>query len=345
LLLVVDLTIPSQRLGGDTASAEVFRTTDGTVWSLAAPGGAFNGTAVLAVAQTASGFVAVGGEPNGVGPARFFVAGPSATGWSPASTSDSGPGEARAVVQTPPGMIAVGTGSSGTGSSGAGGPATYAVAWTSADGRNWVRSGTLDARPGLGDETPEGLCSAGTTLVAVGSGSGSSPGRTGMIWTGTSGSTWRRAPVSPAPPPGSDQSIAGCEFTGNGFVAYGEGPDDDGTASPALWRSADGAQWSAEATKGLDGAGRIADIGVRGSTWLAVGSSVVLPSPAMPVGAAGVWLSADGGQTWERLDTAGGQWQPAMTIEVDRTGFAGDTPVVAGSVDGQLAVWVGTPVP
>jgi len=85
-----------------------------------------------------------------------------------------------------------------------------------------------------------------------------------------------------------------------------------------------------------------------GRTWLAVASagsaladSLLASPPGLPEAA--VWWSANSGGTWQRLDTASSLWQGQQITEVTGVAFTGPDVVVAGQVDGRLAVWLGTP--
>jgi hypothetical protein len=53
-----------------------------------------------------------------------------------------------------------------------------------------------------------------------------------------------------------------------------------------------------------------------------------------------LWQSADSGATWSRVDTATAPWQSVTGTSVDQAAWLDHVAVVAGSVDGQLAVWV-----
>jgi hypothetical protein len=68
-----------------------------------------------------------------------------------------------------------------------------------------------------------------------------------------------------------------------------------------------------------------------------------LPPGLTPTGSGtpGMWRSADSGANWQRLDTPGLPWLGAESPLIDRVAWFGPTPVVAGAVDGRLAVWTG----
>lgn len=56
-----------------------------------------------------------------------------------------------------------------------------------------------------------------------------------------------------------------------------------------------------------------------------------------------MWLSTDGGSSWQAVDTATPPWLGTDGSSAGLVAFAGSTPVLAGTVDGQLAVWTGSP--
>jgi hypothetical protein len=60
------------------------------------------------------------------------------------------------------------------------------------------------------------------------------------------------------------------------------------------------------------------------------------------VGSSSLWRSADSGASWQRLDTPAAPWLGAEATRFNRVAWLGPTPVVAGVVDGRLAVWTGT---
>jgi hypothetical protein len=187
-------------------------------------------------------------------------------------------------------------------------------------------------------------------------------------WYG-SGGYWALSTVSPAPSAGTTQLMAGCEPTVNGLLAWGAASDGSGPAGPALWRSSDGATWDRVDASGF-GSGPAAPLVSLGSSGpdlvgiasadptaegsasgilAAAGPGAPLASgadlglePSLGGGQEAVWLSTDSGDTWQQVDTSADPWLGDQTSTVAAASFTpAGTPVVAGSVDGQLAVWWG----
>jgi hypothetical protein len=57
---------------------------------------------------------------------------------------------------------------------------------------------------------------------------------------------------------------------------------------------------------------------------------------------AGLWTSGDAGNTWQQLGTLTPAFTGMVYAQADAAAYVGQQPVVAGTVDGQLAVWIGT---
>ncbi len=73
------------------------------------------------------------------------------------------------------------------------------------------------------------------------------------------------------------------------------------------------------------------------------GAASLVSTQATGLGTSGLWRSANAGAGWDRLDTPGSPWLGAGPPEFQDVAWFGPTPVVAGVVDGRLAVWTGTP--
>ncbi len=221
-------------------------------------------------------------------------------------------------------------------------PSGLAQSWTSVDGIHWVSHGPLDAAAGITPERPGGLCVRGGSdpaLVAVGS-----TYQTSVAWLSTNGAHWVRAAIDGPPLPGGSQEMSGCIATASGLVAYGDTTSPSGARLPAIWRSVDGAQWTREDAVGFVAGATtpLTTVAHSGSTWLALASGPATPAePAISQ----LWLSQDGGLTWLLMDTSESSWQSAGTARLEVAGFEDGLPVVAGTVAGQLAVWIGSPAP
>ncbi len=238
--------------------------------------------------------------------------------------------------------VAVGeAGPSPATSAGSANPSGLAESWTSADGNHWVSHGPLDAAAGIIPERPQGLCVRGgadPAVVAVGS-----TYQTSVVWLSTDGAHWVRAAIDGPPLPGGTQEMSGCIATASGLVAYGDTTSPSGARIPAIWRSATGAQWTRQNSAGfVTGAVTLlTKVAHSGSTWLALASAA---TPAEP-GISQLWLSQDGGLTWLLMDTSDSPWQSTGTARLQLAGFEDGLPVVAGTLAGQLSVWIGSPSP
>ncbi|MHB1536158.1 MAG: hypothetical protein ACYC1D_16415 [Acidimicrobiales bacterium] len=174
----------------------------------------------------------------------------------------------------------------------------------------------------------------------------SGPGSRAQAWSSADAQHWKTAKVSPVPPPGGTEAMEGCVATAaGGFVAYGVATGSDGSTSPATWTSRDGLSWVRQAVPGFcpSDPRPLVDVAEQGSTWLAVGGGAGASEGTLPGSGTGIWRSTDAGVTWQRLSTADPVWQGSFTAAVDRVAFSGSDAVIAGSIDGELAVWVGTP--
>ena len=179
-----------------------------------------------------------------------------------------------------------------------------AAIWTAPDGRAWQRA----RFPGTGGQMSD-VVHGGKGWLAVGRTSGETPGPLAM--TSQDGVTWQKAAFPAGPPPVA--AAAGP----SGYVAAGTGAvwrsadlrtwrrtDLDGAASdvtaaagtyvavgdkdgaPAVWTSADGAEWTAaELPAGL-ASGPLSRVAAHGSVLVAIGAD------GAPL------VSPDGGKTW-----------------------------------------------
>ena len=286
-----------------------------------------------------------------------------------AATTISGPASLPAagalVTKVPTGWVAAASPSDGV-----------PVTWTSRNGSSWTPAGSLTlpsastatttsttvlaaGHPAIHlDVTIRGLCtsripstsgSSSYVVAAVGSaapssGSASSSSEA-VAWTYGPGRGWQNAPVSPAQAPGSSASMSGCTATPSGLTAYGTAPAAGGAPAPATWQSPDGSGWSRVSVTAFaaDAPNPLASLAVDGESWLAAARPLgdAVPAAALQDGEEGLWLSTDGGTAWQAIDTYVDPWLRTARSEVYLVTFATGTPVVAGIVDGRLAVWIG----
>jgi hypothetical protein len=124
--------------------------------------------------------------------------------------------------------------------------------------------------------------------------------------------------------------------------SQGSGP------SPAYWSAEGSTAWTRDTTSpfGTTLPFPVRDVARTGALVLATTGAPDaddLPSGLQSSGGgtSGLWrLAGSGG--WQRLDTPNPPWVGAGPAQFQRVAWFGLTPVVAGVVDGRLAVWTGT---
>jgi hypothetical protein len=337
LVLSIATSQPDQGLGRATAGVELFSSTDGMTWARLPTGNVFAASDLRALGST---------EPSTRGDVTAS-SGPSAG----SSGSSGGSGDARQVATLPAQIIAVGSQHTGA--------TTRASAWLSADGTSWARTTSLDPASAVVDDVANGTCASEHQVVVVGSAHSASPPAAGLSQTtvrawysSDDGSTWGVAsfPASPSPEPYVGASMEGCRVTGSGFEAYGEATLADGTTVPAYWTSTSGTTW-VHATNNPFGSGFPfpAEAVTNGTaTRLAVGGAEPVPSwvmAAQPATPSSLWESVDGGTSWLAADPDGTAFGDGGRPSIDEAAWWGSVPVVAGELDGQVAVWTGSLAP
>ncbi|MGH9120751.1 MAG: hypothetical protein ACRDYC_02225, partial [Acidimicrobiales bacterium] len=345
----------------------------GTIQALAATG-AGSGLAAAGSGAPTSG--SGGGSAVVTAEAAALLwSSPTGVSWTPYSYGGGTTAAERADGLAAKGglTVAVGQGpQGGPGVTPAGpGAPEEAISWASSDGVHWVPEGTLDATPGTANQLAEGACATTGAFAAVGtstrdSASAPSPpaaggvqvddGSEAIAWTSANGTQWSRATVTPAAQQGASDAMLGCAQTTNGLIAFGQASGAAGEPVPGVWTSATGAAWTRQGVGVFDSAPTpITGLARLGHTLVAVsgaGSASSDPGASAPAssdplqvsssaGPIGLWRSDDDGNTWQRLDTTNGPWLSAAGAHVDQAAFLGSTPVVIGSVGGQLAVFVG----
>ncbi|MEX0626871.1 MAG: hypothetical protein WD402_10020 [Chloroflexota bacterium] len=163
--------------------------------------------------------------------------------------------------------------------------------WTSADGRDWTSMDSVGVTGSLNDVIGE----AGMMVAVGGSGSAASS------FVSTDGATWTAAPEQGALQGAEMTSVA---FRDGAFVATGAltGPGDTYPATPAIWHSRDGLNWSL-VLQGESGQ-RVSQAVSSDEGFVAIGGH--FPSAGWSYDPAGqippsdtiqLWFSADG-ETW-----------------------------------------------
>lgn len=338
LVLSVEVLAPPQSIGDAAAGVRYLSSADGSSWTPApaAAAAVFEPRSLpspdAAVTRSTSGWVAAGGADS-----------PAPQGWSSAD----------GAVWSPAGSLGGG-----------------------------LPEAPLETVNGVCASPAGAAAAVGAALVPSGSGSGSAQGGDAgtaggwepAAWFSASGTAWRRSAVQPPAAAGATAAMSGCIPAGSGLVAFGQASAADGEPLPGLWRSAGGSQWTAASPSGFAADGPpLVDLAAAGRRWAAVASDDPAGGPLRSdvsgqVGAAGpaaadgtdgaigpranlgdgeesVWVSTDGGTSWQRVDTAAAPWAGNSSASVDLVAFHGPELFVAGTVDGQLAVWSGTPAP
>ena len=318
-------------------------------------------------------------SPGGTGPSSPGRAGGGGTLLTPASVSGlcaAAPAAAgpRGSTTTPGSTTTRPTTGTNTGPN----------AGTTSGTTTGTRTATTTVGPAAPMRRVPAVAAVGSVPVpdAGSSGTATTVGRAAVAWVSTAGAGWHRATVSSAGPAGSTAAMAGCVATPAGLVAFGTTATTGGAPAPGLWRSTDGSAWTLAPVSafGADTPHPLVSLAADGSSWLAAAdpdpaavatagraataAGTVTPAGGPPVGPAagvdsdalvgpppgpagdgsGLWLSADGGSSWQLVDTQVAPWAGTRPATVDLVDFAGARPVVAGVVDGQLAVWTGTAI-
>jgi hypothetical protein len=123
----------------------------------------------------------------------------------------------------------------------------------------------------------------------------------GAIWTSRNGLSWTLAAthgITPQQP--GDQAFV-LTGTSAGFLAAGQAPAPGGRTQAVLWTSGDGVTWQ-RMTAAQAGLGD----GVLSISYAASFGQDTVISGALRDGAAGTWLSTDGGQVWTPVTVPAG---------------------------------------
>jgi hypothetical protein len=245
-----------------------------------------------------------------------------------------------------------------------------AVAWARLGRGTWRPPTALDPRSIAGSDQAYGVCATANLAAVVGDLQPARGGPVPRAWLSGDGVHWTTATVAPDGRLARSDVIAGCTAASLGpalatttttttpagvtstssgtagapiFDAFGTMAVTGANPAPAYWSSSSGRSWAPQTSSPFGPAFPFpADNLARGvPAWLAVAGAPSLGP--LPTGASGLWRSSDAGATWQQLDTTGLPWQGLDPAQIDRVTWFADVPVVAGQVDGRLAVWTGIP--
>lgn len=381
LVMTVEVVADPQKIGPALTNLVSLQSANGTDW-IAVPVGAGRPpsipTAGALTVETPAGWVAVGESASGR-PAGWTST--DGRGWMPAGPLPSGlTGTAAPATPTTTTMPANGLAASVNGLC-ALPAAPLSGTGTALPGSSSSTSSTTAGSAGLPATGLTTVVAVGSAVTAPppGGSAQAASGHQAAVWTSVDGTGWKPATLSPAPAAGAVESMSGCARTTSGLIAWGASTGPGGATVPALWRSTNGQTWNRVDGSAFQAGSPapITDVAVDGPDWLAVadpypgaGPAVAAPDPlpgspaselvasgpaatadspggvgpvpAFEGGGAAIWSSTDDGSTWNAIDTAAPPWLGTDGSAADLVAFAGRTPVVAGSIDGQLAVWTGS---
>lgn len=361
LVMSVETSKPGHSLGSAPSSVAVLTSDNGSSWHIV-NADAFDGSSVSQLLAVPDGLLAVGSAPLRGSHGGGATGGTSAFARVSSDDGTTWPNEVISPATLPGPMAATAAGRLGNSQYIVGQAGPDAVGWYSPDGNSWEAPQPLDSSPQLGTERALSTCSAGSSAVVVGSVTLTGRGSLPAAWVSTDGSSWTAATFTPNPPGGSSTTVEGCLSNGAGFLAYGESTGAGQREVPQLWTSSDGTLWQQQSATftGTGGGGPsgpqsapLDGIATGTTTLLGLSGDGDEPSQVWPApvgGAAGaqftpagLWTSDDAGNTWQQLGTLTPAFTGMVFAQAGVAAYVGQDPVVAGTVDGELAVWVGTP--
>ncbi|EIV92984.1 hypothetical protein [Frankia sp. QA3] len=198
-----------------------------------------------------------------------------------------------------------------------------AVAWTSAEGRNW-RLASVDRATAA---AMQDVTMHAGRLLAVGRDDGADSEGDGAVWTSEDGGSWRRVAVTGVDGLGTQALDRVVDLAGSGLLAVGQEPQGGGTIA-RVRRSTDGTSWSDVDTD------LTADAEVSGFTRGPDGRPVAVGAvPASGGSQPRIWL----------VDAAGGRWtaEDAITGTPGSGGTGGDAGGPPGAGDARGVDLVG----
>jgi hypothetical protein len=165
--------------------------------------------------------------------------------------------------------------------------------------------------------------------VALGTGS-----QTPVAWASTDGEQWD--PVADPVLAAAGEDVRTCIGVGGRLLAVGSARGTGGRRWAAAWTSTDGRSWSPSASPALQ-----ADVDLRIDRVAADGNDVVAAGGEgqganRPVA---IWRSSDCGGSWDRGPLDGRAFAYSRERAVTGVALRDGLAVLAGIVDGQVAVW------
>jgi hypothetical protein len=274
-----------------------------------------------------------------------FMHSTDGTTWTAALTSEAFAGSAiEGLAARPAGYVAVGWKQAGG--------HERATVWASTNGLSWGPGMALDPRPAGASDIATGVCVDGAVIAVVGHVTEVSGNVAPRAWVSPDGAHWSVVAMGPPAPGGGSAALSICAWVPAGPApssrvdAFGSVTKGGINPTAAYWTGGRASQWTRQATSpfGSTFPFPVAAVASDGARWLAVGTggSGLPTSGVGPGGQSGLWRSLDGGASWQRLDTSGVAWLGGGPTHIDRVAWFGSLPVVAGAVDGRLAVWIGT---
>lgn len=228
-------------------------------------------------------------------------------------------------------------------------------AWVASNGSSWSNA-TFSSSPAPGSSSSmDGCLFTGNSFIAYGGSTGSGYAVEPQLWTSTDGTVWDEEPAGSfnpfSTPSATTTTTRVTRATSGRSSGTGVSQEPAGPPGPG---GLGGSSPGPFGPFGIEGA-PLVDVAYGGTTWLGVSGRGDLASQRWPAevgGAAGalpvpvgLWTSDDAGATWQQLDPLVQAFSGLLYAQATQALYVGQDAVVAGTLDGQLAVWVGTPSP
>ena len=356
LILDADEVVFPQSIGPATVSDKTFSSSDGLTWTAQSPSSPFPPTLPAPSAVTSrlgSGWVALGTGTSGL-PETWTSA--NGNNWQSQGLLQSA--AAASGTASVNGICSV----AASASKQAGSTTTLPAASPTATAPASQPGPSLVVAVGSAPQPAQSSNHPSTLPLGI----------EAQAWYSRNGGSWKQGTISPAPALGGTESMSGCVDVAGTLVAFGTSTLANGIPVPAVWKSTNGVAWvRSRVSSFVPGAANpIISLAGSGPDWIAVanpdpGADPGAPGPTPSAGGVGpaastgsdaglgfplslapatdgLWFSADAGDSWQVLPTYGSPWLGTEDSKLDLVTFESATAVVAGTVDGELAVWVGS---